>query len=109
MSLVVKTESRYIEGGMRGDWDDLHYVIEVDYDPNKRAWIGYNPPPHERDILAFEIERAQVYTEAGSRNELDRIKCGYPQWKCKRQPLTTEYRAQIAKCVFEQISYQPKE
>ena len=97
------SDGRFIQEGMRGDWDDLHYVIEVVYEPHKRAWIAYNPPPHERDSLTFEIERAQIHTEAGSRNELSRLKCGYPEWICFRKALTEKYRVEIAKYLFPQL------
>lgn len=81
----------YIYGGMGGDRDPYHYVIEVMY--GEMAWIVSNPPPHKCDALCLRLSQAQIYTESGARNTLSRLICGYPLWACRMVRFTDDYRA----------------
>ncbi len=81
----------FIYGGMGGDRDPYHYVIEVLY--GHMAWIVANPPPHKCDALCLRLSQAQIYTESGARNTISRLYCGYPDWQCRAVRFTDDYRA----------------
>lgn len=80
----------YIYGGMGGDRDPYHYVIEVLY--GELAWIVSNPPPHKCDALCLRLSQAQIYTESGARNTISRLHCGYPLWAVRMVRFTDLYR-----------------
>lgn len=80
------------------------FVIEVEFD--QPAWIAANylrpQPPYgslgfERDSLALELAGAHVYFNyPDARATIERIKVGYPQWRCSCMLLTDDYRAKHA-------------
>jgi hypothetical protein len=80
------------------------FVIEVEFD--QPAWIADNQlqpqPPYgtlgyERDSLALDLARAHVFERyPDARNTIERLKVGYPQWRCNCQKLTDDYRARHA-------------